>query len=88
MAQKRQERGQELGAELRDDLRALMRWHNAAIASVDGRMLNVHGAHYARLLQEKGEIKALFDQRKTWLEETLKSVKEPYLRLALVFTGN
>lgn len=88
MIQKRKERGQELGAKLRDDLRALMKWHTAAIASVDARMLNVQGAPYARLLQEKDEIKALFDQRKTWLEETLKSVNEPYLRLALVFTGD
>lgn len=88
MAHKREERGQELGTKLRTDLRALMKWHDAAIANVDARQLNAQGAQYARLAREKDEIKGLFKQRQTWLNETLKSVNEPYLRLALVFTGN
>lgn len=88
MAHKRQERGQELGTKLRTDLRALMKWHDAAIANVDARQFNAQGAQYARLAREKDEIKGLFKQRQTWLNETLKSVNEPYLRLALVFTGN
>lgn len=61
MAKKRQERGQELGGGLHNDLRAFMKWHSVAIASVNARMTNVQSAHYVRLLQEKVEIKAWFE---------------------------
>jgi hypothetical protein len=60
------------GQKLRDDLRALMKWHPAAITCVDARMLNVQGTHYARPLQEKDKIKAWFDPRKTYSFTTEK----------------
>lgn len=45
MVQKRQERNQKLVAKLHDDLRALVKWHIVAIASVDAYMTNVQGTH-------------------------------------------
>lgn len=88
MAHMRQERGQALGARLRADLRRLKKWRDDAMAGIAARQLNAQGAHYARLARQQEEVRALFDQRQKWLNDTLKSVNEPYLRLALVFTGN
>lgn len=65
-----------------------MRWREAALKRIQSQEMNAVGAQAARLLREKDEIDALFKQRQEWLNNTLKTVEEPYLRLALTFTGS
>ncbi len=88
MKQRRAQRGQELGEQLRQDIRELNRWRQAALRRIDAQLLNAVGAQAARLLREKEEVNKLFQQRQTWLSNTLKTVEEPYIRLALVFSGS
>ena len=88
MAERRIERGQALGERLRDDLRKLKKWHDDAMRRIAERELNARGAQAAQLYHEKNEIKALYEQRQEWLNDTLKTEPKPYLRIALVFVGS
>jgi hypothetical protein len=88
MAQRRLERGQALGQQLREDLRKLKTWYDAANLNIAERELNARGAQAARLYHERKEIQALYKQRQEWLNDTLKTEPKPYLRVALVFVGS
>ena len=88
MKQKRSERGQQLGEQLRTDLRSLTRWRQNALNRIEAQEANAVGAQAARLIREKEEINALYQQRQEWLHNSLKTVDEPYLRLALAFAGS
>lgn len=88
MKQRRQERANQLGEQLRQDLRQLNRWREAALRRLAAQELNAAGAQAARIYREKEEVNALFKQRQEWLDKTLKTVEEPYLRLALAFAGS
>jgi ERCC4-related helicase len=84
----RLERGQTLGNRLRDDQRKLKRWCDAALKRFAELEVGARGAQAARVAHERNEAKALYEQRQTWLNDTLTSVPTPYLRLALVFSGS
>jgi hypothetical protein len=88
MSERRIERGQALGEQLRSDLRKLKRWYDAAMHRIAERELNARGAQAARLYREKKEIRALHEQRLEWLNDTLKTEPKPYLRIALAFVGS
>jgi superfamily II DNA or RNA helicase len=88
MKQRRQERANQLGDQLRHDLRNLMRWREATLRRLDAQQMTAVGAQAARVIRERDEVNKLFKQRQEWLNNTLKTVEEPYLRLALAFAGS
>jgi ERCC4-related helicase len=85
MEQQRIERGQVLGKRLRDDQRKLKKWYDAAMYRLASEEMNARGAQAARVYQEKKEIKALYQQRLDWLNDTFTAVNAPYLRVVAVF---
>lgn len=87
MSQLRQERGQELGARLRDDMRQLRRWRDSALAKIANRQESAQGVLAARLAYEQHEVEKLYQQRQRWLNETFTTEDLPYLRLVAVFAG-
>ncbi len=88
MEQQRTERGQALGKRLRDDQRKLKKWYDAALYRLDAEALTARGAPAARLHHERSEVKALYQQRLDWLNDTFSAVNAPYLRVAIVFANS
>ena len=85
MEQLRVERGQELGKRLRDDQRKLKKWFDAATYRLAAEEMNARGAQAARIYHEEKEVKALYQQRLDWLNDTFTAVNVPYLRVICVF---
>lgn len=88
MEMQRIERGQILGKRLRDDQRKLKKWYDAAMYRIAAEEMNARGAQAARLYQQQKEIKALYQQRLDWLNDTFTAVNAPYIRLAVVFASS
>jgi hypothetical protein len=86
MDEMRLARGQSLGNQLRDDQRELKKWYEAARLRLDREEMNARGALAKRVLHERSEIKALYQQRQDWLSDTFTTVNIPYLRVVAVFT--
>lgn len=85
MEQLRLARGQLLGNRLRDDQRKLKKWYDAAKYRLDKEDMTARGALATRVLHERNEIKALYQQRQDWLGDTFTTVNVPYLRVVAVF---
>ena len=83
--QMRLARGQSLGNQLRDDQRKLKKWYDAAKYRLDKEDMSARGAQTTRILHERNEIKALYQQRLDWLSDTFTTVNIPYLRVVAVF---
>jgi ERCC4-related helicase len=88
MEMQRKERGEELGKDLREDMRKLVRWREASLARIGAQENSAVGARAAKLAQERKEIDQLYQQRERWLADTFTTVPTPYIRLAAVFSGN
>ena len=88
MERLRQNRGQALGNQLRQDLRDLKKWYDASMKSIAEREYAAKGAQKAKLYHEKQEVRALFEQRRRWLDDSFKTVPQAYLRLAAIFVGS
>lgn len=86
MDQLRLERGQALGKRLRDDQRKLKKWYDAAMYRLAAEEMNARGAMASRVMHEQKEVKALFQQRLDWLNDTFTTVNTSYLRVACIFT--
>ena len=84
----RTERGQELGDDLRSDMRKLVRWKELSLQRIASQESSAVGVRAARLVQERDEINKLFEHRESWLKDTFTAVHLPYIRLAAVFSGN
>ena len=84
----RKERGEELGDELRTDMRKLVRWRERSLARISAQESSAVGVRASRLAQERDEINKLFEQRESWLKDTFTAVHLPYIRLTAVFSGN
>jgi len=84
----RKERGEELGDELRTDMRKLVRWRERSLARISAQESSAVGVRASRLAQERDEINKLFEQRESWLKDTFTAVHLPYIRLAAVFSGS
>ena len=84
----RKERGEELGDELRIDMRKLVRWRERSLARISAQESSAVGVRASRLAQERDEINKLFEQRESWLKDTFTAVHLPYIRLAAVFSGS
>jgi hypothetical protein len=85
MDQQRLARGQSLGNQLRGDQRKLKKWYEAARLRLDREEMNARGAQAKRVLHERNEVKALYQQRQDWLSDTFTTVNIPYLRVVAVF---
>lgn len=79
-------RGQSFGDQLRIDRRKLKRWYDAAKYRLDKEEMTARGAQAASVSHERDEIKALYQQRLAWLDQTFTTVNIPYLRVIAVFT--
>jgi hypothetical protein len=88
ISERRIERGQALTKQLGRDVRKLKRWYDATLRRIAQREQNARGAQAARLYHEKNELRALYQQRQEWLNDTLKTVPKPYLRVVLAFVGS
>jgi hypothetical protein len=85
MDEMRVARGQSLGNQLRDDQRKLKKWYDAAKYRLDKEEMTARGALATRVLHERNEIKALYQQRLDWISDTFTTVNIPYLRVVAVF---
>ncbi len=91
MLQLRNERSIELGESLRTGMRRLARWRGGALelvaaarraSAAKGRKLR--SDQRRRLENREAEVDAVYQARRTWIKEVMRTVPEPYLRLALV----
>jgi len=87
MDEMRVTRGQSLGNQLRDDQRKLKKWYDAAKYRLDKEEMTARGALATRVLHERNEIKALYQQRLDWISDTFTTVNIPYLRVVCVFSN-
>ncbi len=89
MEGRRQERDQDLAEQVRDGMRQLADWRKRSFARLDDEALRASkgGAVPApmrkRHAAERTEIDALYKEREAFVER-VKSVEEPYLRVAAV----
>jgi len=94
MRRRRVERDAELSEGLREEERRVRRWFNAAREVIDAeeqRILNSgrkpRSDEARRFEQRRSELQDRIDRRKRWIQEGLKTVDAPYLRLAAVLVG-
>lgn len=83
----REARGRELGGQLREDLRRLKKWYDGSQMRLAGLEFRTTGGQAGRISRDKQRVQDLFEQRRAWLEETYKTVAEPYIRVAIVLAG-
>jgi len=94
MIELNKERGQALQQRMKVDEIRFRNWHSKSLAELE-RMeeaeVNKNGTvrkHIREIIEHrKSDIEKLQKNRKKWLEETMKAVKAPYLKLACVFSG-
>jgi SNF2 family DNA or RNA helicase len=85
--QARLDRGQALSKQLREDQHRLKKWYDGSQMRLAGLDFKAKGAKVGKVLRDKQRVKDLFEQRSKWLNETYKAVKEPYIRVAIVFVN-
>ncbi len=92
MTNLRKERAEAIGEPLRAGIRELMAWRAKSLQRIaNERTLASKGGNAIptptrrRLDAEQKEIDAVYEERKRWIEQGLRTVHEPYLRLAAVF---
>jgi len=94
MIELNKERGQALQQRMKVDEIRFRNWHSKSLAELE-RMeeaeVNKNGTvrkHIREIIEHrKSDIDKLQNNRQQWLEETMKAVKAPYLKLACVFSG-
>ena len=90
MEEVRRERMELLSAPLRDGLKKLQRWKNDKAQSLEARQQNFQGMGTLRkdirrgLDDERARAAQVYEERKEWIEKGMKTVPEPYLRVAAV----
>lgn len=93
LASLRTERNQELASRLRTELRKLEAWKAKALAAVaeeargieEKRTLRSH--EQKRFEDQRHEIEDQVKKRREWIDQGLRTVPIPYVRVAAVFTG-
>ncbi len=90
MAARRQERDGALADEVRDGFRQLAAWKARSMKRLDAQEARARKGTSAapanvrkRIAAERAEVEALYEERKAFVDR-IKSVDEPYLRLATV----
>lgn len=88
----RNQRAAEIGAPLRESLRKLRRWLDDSMSQLsldlgdDSPQAGLAAIRQRRLENRKAEIQALYDERHQWINDGVKTVDTPYLRIAAVLT--
>ena len=85
-------RATEIAGPLRDGMRALTAWRDSSLKLInDRRLLAAKGGATIptpirrRLEAEERGVQAAYEDRRQWIDQGLRTVDEPYLRLAAVF---
>ena len=88
----RARRAEDISAPLREGMRALAGWRDKSLKLIYDRRLVASKGGAApptqvrrRLEAEEREIKSIYDERQRWITQGMRTVDEPYLRLAAVF---
>jgi hypothetical protein len=85
-----------LGQPLREGLRKVKRWLDDRLSELekqekgtDNPTSGAGRAHLKRIERQRHEARELYESRRRWIEEGMRTVEEPYLRLAavLIHTG-
>lgn len=91
MADIRRTRAADIGKELRDGLRAVKEWRDGRLrlveehkTSLENKQGKLRSDQRKRLASQEDEVEKIYKSRKDWIEEGMRTVKEPYLRVAAV----
>jgi superfamily II DNA or RNA helicase len=91
----RQDRATVIRRPLLDGQRALLTWRDKRLAALDAREAHIALAsgparrpEQRRLAGEREHVERLYAERRAWVEEGMRTVPEPYLRLAAVLIPN
>jgi superfamily II DNA or RNA helicase len=94
MKERRTHRMGEIGEDLRDGLQKLTLWRERRLGQVDGLQLSlteegrtIRADQHRRMDDERHEIELIFKDRREWIEQSMRTVPEPYLRVAAVLIG-
>jgi len=95
MEQRREQRGKDLGDRLRTEERRVRSWKKRALARIDKRELSLMAGQRGglrrdqreRLAAQRREIEQRVARRKEWIDSTLQTLPDPYLRLVAVLVG-
>lgn len=92
MRQLRNARSAEISEPLKEGLRRVKEWRDRSLADVDDRQQSLLGDsgtlrsdQQKRLDAEREEREKRYEFRRKWIEEGMRTVNEPYLRVAAVF---
>ena len=87
----RNTRASELARPLRDGLRKVRRWRDRRLADLERwseERIAAHGKlrkdQERRLEDEKREVEKRYQERQRWIDEGMRTVRDPYLRVAAV----
>lgn len=95
MKELRKQRAAALGDDLRAGLRKLTGWHDAARALLDEREKSLLAnrqqlskPQQAKFERERDRLERIENERKQWINDGMRTVDEPYLRLAAVLIAS
>lgn len=90
----RKTRAAALLGQLKEEDRRARAWHKGRLAQIEAHEARLTGEGRAlrdmevrRLADRRSEAERILEDRRRYLTETLETIEEPYLRLALVVTG-
>lgn len=85
----RKTRAATIGAPLREGLTKVKEWRDRSIRRLDDELGKlerlsggVHSARKRRIEEERREVEARYRRRQVWINEGMRTIDEPYLRLA------
>ena len=95
MLQRRQQRSQDLGDRLRTEARRVRAWKLKALERINTKELHLMAGQRGglrrdqreRLGAQRRDIEQRVARRQEWIDSTLQTVPEPYLRLVAVLVG-
>ena len=87
----RNQRASAIGDPLREGLRKVKRWHDRRLKDLEqqrdslvARQGRLRGDQEKRLEEQRKDVSLRHQARKDWIEEGMKTIPEPYLRVAAV----
>ena len=87
----RKERMKDLAADVRDGLRKLKEWRDRRIVQLNDRRKAILAKgrglrrdQERRLANEHTEVEKRYSARQEWIDQGLRTIEEPYLRVAAV----
>ena len=94
MQERRATRAHEIADPLKKGHRKLIRWRQGRVAQLDAREQEIQAKgrtirrdEQRRMDDERNEIERIFEERKIWIEQSMRTVSEAYMRVAAVLMG-